>query len=225
MVALLPSPELQFCDANGNPYAAGTIDTYVPSTVTPKSTWSESTGTAANTNPIVLDAAGRCIVYGDGAYRTILKDADGNLVWDQDTNTLVSVAMAPVVLAPTIADAQALLGITDSTAALAALTAADTAEANARAAADTAQPNARTAADATLTTNLAAEVTRAQAAEAALAGGGAFNGYTWHDVTGSRAPATDYTNSHGKLIVVNISATSASGGTVQGYVSGVAVSQ
>jgi hypothetical protein len=225
MVALLPTPELTFVDADGAPYAAGTLTTYVPSSTTSKDTWSESTGTALNTNPITLDSAGRCIVYGDGAYRLILKDSAGNTIFDQESNTLVSVAMAPVCIAATIADAQALLGITDSAAALAALTAADAAEAAARAAAITAEATARAAADATLTTNLAAEVTRATAAEAALAATGAFTGFTWHDLTGSRAAATNYTNSHGKLIVVNVVATSAAGGTVQGYVDGVAVSQ
>jgi len=164
MVALLPSPELQFCDANGNPYAAGTIDTYVPSTVTPKSTWSESTGTTLNTNPIVLDAAGRCIVYGDGAYRMILKDAAGTLIWDQNSNTLVSAAMAPVCIAATIADAQVLLGIVDEAAALATLTAAIAAETTRAQAAEA----ALTAADSILANAITAEVTRATAAEAVL---------------------------------------------------------
>jgi len=164
MVALLPSPELQFCDANGLPYAAGTIDTFVPGTATPKSTWSEDTGTTLNTNPIILDSAGRCIIYGDGAYRLILKDANGTLIWDQDTNTLVSAAMAPVVIAATIADAQVLLGIVDEAAALATLTAGLAAEVTRATAAEA----VLTAADATLTANLAAETAARIAADATL---------------------------------------------------------
>lgn len=117
MVALLPPAELQFCDANGAPYAGGTIQTYIPGTTTPVSTWSESTGTILNTNPIVLDSAGRCIIYASGIVRTILSDALGNLIWDQPSNTLVSAAMAPVCIAPDIPTAKGLLGIVDNSAA------------------------------------------------------------------------------------------------------------
>ena len=33
---LLPEPELQFIDANGNPYAGGTLALFEPGTTTPK---------------------------------------------------------------------------------------------------------------------------------------------------------------------------------------------
>jgi len=85
LATLLPSPEFQVIDANGNPLAAGTIETYIPSTLTPKVTWQDSGQTIQNTNPIVLDAAGRAIIYGSGVYRFIIKDASGNLVYDQLT--------------------------------------------------------------------------------------------------------------------------------------------
>lgn len=111
MAALLPPAELQFCDADGNPLAAGTINTYVVNTTTPKTTWQNAGKSVSNTNPITLDSAGRAIIYGDGAYRLVLKDADGNLIWDKPSSTLVSDAMAPVVIAPTIADAVVLLGV------------------------------------------------------------------------------------------------------------------
>jgi hypothetical protein len=112
VVALLPSPVLQFCDGNGDPYAGGSIATYIPGTSTPVTTWNEPTGTVANTNPVILDAAGRCTVYASGGVRMVLTDALGNLVFDQPSNALVvSAAMLPVVAAATIAAAQALLGI------------------------------------------------------------------------------------------------------------------
>ena len=88
MLAPLPNPEPQFADGNGVPYAGGTIGTFVPGTSTAKSTWSDAEQTALNTNPIVLDSAGRCTMYGTGAYRLILKDADGNLIWDQETSNI-----------------------------------------------------------------------------------------------------------------------------------------
>lgn len=111
MPLLLPAPQLQFLDANGRPYAGGSLATYAPGTTTPKNTWKDNQGTILNTNPIILDAAGRCLCLGDGDYRMILKDAAGNLIYDQYTSSVVSSAMQPVVGAATIADAVALLGI------------------------------------------------------------------------------------------------------------------
>jgi hypothetical protein len=151
---LLPAPELQFCDADGKPYAGGSVATYVPGTSTPKQTWVDPGEAALNTNPIILDAAGRCIISGN--YRIILRDAAGNLIYDQLSSTVVSDAMQPVVAAPTIADAQVLLGITGFA------TASDLA------AAISTEQNARSAADTALGTRIDNEVTRAEAAEANL---------------------------------------------------------
>jgi hypothetical protein len=163
MAALLPAAELQFVDGNGVPYAGGSLGTYIPGSTTPKATWTDPGGTALNDNPIVLDAAGRAIVYGDGAYRTILKDAAGNEIWDQQSNTLVSLAMAPVCIAPTIAEAQRLLGI-DPTAA------ADiTAEAARAKAAEATELARALAAEASLLNSIVTETARAEAAEASLA--------------------------------------------------------
>jgi hypothetical protein len=177
---LIPVP--QFCDADGKPLAGGSIATYVRGTSTPKTTWVDPDKTAANQNPIVLDASGRCTWYADGEYRLILRDAAGNLIWDQDSTTIVSAAMAPVVAAPTIPDAVHLLGL-DDTISGAELSAAITAEQNARMAADTAETNARTAADTTLQANIDAEAAARIAADAnlqaeidALSGGGGGGG-------------------------------------------------
>jgi hypothetical protein len=158
MAAPVIIPEAQFIDADGHPYAGGSLASYIVGTSTPKATWLDPAGAALNTNPVILDAAGRCLLWGDGDYRLILRDAAGNLIWDQPATTIVSAAMGPVVSAPTIADAVGLLGISDLIAA----------EASARAAADSTEQTARIAADNTLTTNLAAEVTRAETEEASL---------------------------------------------------------
>jgi len=169
---LLPSPELQFFDANGTPLAGGTIETYVPSSTTPKTTWKDPAGAATNTQPVVLDSAGRCILYGDGAYRLILRDAAGNLIWDQPSDTVVSADMRPVV-GGTIANAQTLLGI-DSTlgaqlaAESAARIAADSAEATARAAAVNAEAVERNRVDGILQANIDAEAAARTAADASL---------------------------------------------------------
>jgi hypothetical protein len=165
---LLPAPELQFCDADGKPYAGGSVATYVPGTTTPKQTWVDPGEAALNTNPIILDAAGRCIIYGSGDYRIILRDAAGNLIYDQPSSTVVSDAMQPVVAAPTIDDAKLLLGITGF-ATSADLASAISTEQAARTAADNAEITARTNADA----NLQSQIDAINATLAGMAGGGA----------------------------------------------------
>jgi len=152
-VILLPSPELQFADANGLPYAAGTIETYIPGGSTPKSTWNDPAGGGGhlNTNPIILDSAGRCTLYGDGAYRLVLRDALGNQIFDAVTSSVVSSAMLPVVQATSIANAVLALGIQ-------ALI--DTSVA--------AEATLRAGTDAALSAGIIAETVRAEAEETAL---------------------------------------------------------
>lgn len=83
--SLLPNGKQQFVDANGIPLAGGTVQFYVPGTTTPKDTWQDTGETILNTNPIVLDGSGQAIIYGEGVYRQVVKDVDGNLIWDQLT--------------------------------------------------------------------------------------------------------------------------------------------
>lgn len=80
---LLPPAELQFSDPNGAPYAGGKLYTYIPATTTPKLTWQDPNATVPNTNPIVLDSAGRAIIWGSGEYREVLLDQFGTTIWDQ----------------------------------------------------------------------------------------------------------------------------------------------
>lgn len=82
---LLPNGEQTFLDVNGDPLGGGSVSFYIPSTLTPKNTWSNKAQTTLNTNPVGLDAAGRAIIYGTGSYRQIVKDAFGNTIWDQLT--------------------------------------------------------------------------------------------------------------------------------------------
>lgn len=86
IATLLPNGEQQFCDANGEPYAGGSVYFYVPGTQSPKLTWVDPYQLVPNTNPVELDAAGRAIIYGAGQYRQILYDVNGVLVWDQLTS-------------------------------------------------------------------------------------------------------------------------------------------
>ena len=49
----------QFFDNNGVPLTGGKIETFAAGTSTPVTTYTSSSGNTANTNPIVLDSAGR----------------------------------------------------------------------------------------------------------------------------------------------------------------------
>src|SRR5271166_441877 len=84
--ALLPPGQIQFFDNSGVPLAGGLLYTYVPFTTTPQTTWVDQDETTPNTNPIILDSAGRCTLWGTGTYRLILMTSvtpgPSVLVWD-----------------------------------------------------------------------------------------------------------------------------------------------
>ena len=84
MTGLLPPAKVQFLDQNGAPLAGGSVAFYVPGTTQAKATYQDFNGTA-NTNPVVLDSAGRAIVIGDGQYRQVVSDSTGAVIWDQVT--------------------------------------------------------------------------------------------------------------------------------------------
>lgn len=75
--------------------AGGSVAHYVPNTLTFKQTWKNSTQTTPNTNPLALDANGCAVIYGVGSYRQIVKDSNGNTVWDQLTTAPASSAVNP----------------------------------------------------------------------------------------------------------------------------------
>ena len=82
------SPSVQFCDAAGAPYAAGKLYFYVTATSTPLDTYSDPSldSAFANTNPVVLDSAGRAgaIFLEARLYKVVLKDSSDNTIWTQD---------------------------------------------------------------------------------------------------------------------------------------------
>lgn len=83
--SILPPAKTTFVDQNGKPLTGGKVQFYVPGTTTPKKTWQDAGETIPNTNPVVLDSAGRAIILGDGTYRQQVYDRNGNLIWDQQT--------------------------------------------------------------------------------------------------------------------------------------------
>lgn len=80
------SPNQQFADATGAPYAGGSLAFYASGTSTPLATYSDSALTIANTNPVVLDSAGRAgnIFLQNLAYKVVLSDVNNNVIWTDD---------------------------------------------------------------------------------------------------------------------------------------------
>jgi hypothetical protein len=77
----------QFFDNNGVPLAGGLLYSYAAGTTTPLATYTTSSGSTANTNPIVLDAAGRPpseIWLSAVAYKLVLKTSTGVQLWSMD---------------------------------------------------------------------------------------------------------------------------------------------
>lgn len=81
---LLPQPKQLVQDNAWNPGIAYQIFTYAAGTLTPKATYQDAALTIANTNPVLANARGEVVMCGEGAYRLILKDSLGNLIWDRD---------------------------------------------------------------------------------------------------------------------------------------------
>jgi len=76
---------MQFFTATGVPLAGGLLYTYAASTTLAAVTYTDSTGTATNTNPVVLNARGEASVWlGTDALKFVLKDSTGALIWTAD---------------------------------------------------------------------------------------------------------------------------------------------
>jgi hypothetical protein len=85
---ILPPAQQQFADSNGKPLAGGSVFFYIPGTSTPKTTWQDINATVPNTNPVILNSAGRAQIWGQGNYREVVFDVNSNLIWDQLTSAV-----------------------------------------------------------------------------------------------------------------------------------------
>lgn len=81
--SLIPVPRPTYVDINGAPLVGGLIYFYQIGTLIAKDTWQDAAQMVLNTNPVVLDSRGQALIYGNGSYREILTDADGNTIWDE----------------------------------------------------------------------------------------------------------------------------------------------
>lgn len=94
---VMPSPVFTGWDNNGDPLSGGLLYTYEAGTTTPLATYSEVTLTTPNANPVVLDSAGRAVVYLSAtSYKFLLKNAAGSTIWTQDNVSAVPTTSADV---------------------------------------------------------------------------------------------------------------------------------
>ena len=74
-MAILTPFRHRFYDNNGVPLAGGKVYTYEPGTTTLKNTYTDSTGTIPNTNPIILDSKGEANIWTSGLYKINVTDS------------------------------------------------------------------------------------------------------------------------------------------------------
>lgn len=85
VVAPATVPHVTFVNASGGPCATCTLQSFLAGTSTPTPTYVDSGGSSQNTNPIVLDAAGGANIWlANLAYKLILKDPTGTIIWTVD---------------------------------------------------------------------------------------------------------------------------------------------
>jgi hypothetical protein len=72
----------QYLTNGGLPLAGGKIYSYQAGTSTPLATYTDRSGSVANANPVVLDAAGRADIWlsVNVAYKLVLEDSAGNVL-------------------------------------------------------------------------------------------------------------------------------------------------
>lgn len=94
---LLPVPKARFYNTAGNaPLAGGKVYAYAAGTSTPKDTYTDSSGTTPNTNPVILDAAGEADIWLVGNYKIVVKDASDALRWTVDNVSDIATALSAI---------------------------------------------------------------------------------------------------------------------------------
>jgi hypothetical protein len=84
MSSILIPPRIQFIDYNGEPLVNGKVYTYEAGTSTPKTSWKDQGEVTANTNPVILDDAGRAQIWIRGSYKIVVHDANDALIYEDD---------------------------------------------------------------------------------------------------------------------------------------------
>jgi hypothetical protein len=100
MTILTPSPVQQFTDNNGVLLAGGKLFTYAAGTTTKITTYTDSTGSTPNTNPVILNARGEAGIWliAGTAYKYVLSPSTDT---DPPTNPFYTVDQ--ILASPTVA--------------------------------------------------------------------------------------------------------------------------
>lgn len=99
-ISLFAGAGAQFFDNNGVPLTGGLLYTYSAGTTTPSATYTSITGSIANSNPIVLDSAGRVSneiwLTNGNTYKFILQTSTGVQIgsWDNISGAFDQTALA-----------------------------------------------------------------------------------------------------------------------------------
>jgi hypothetical protein len=98
MAVITPIPKTQFIGADGAPLVGGKVYTYQAGTTSPQVTYTDSTGSDANTNPIILDSRGEANIWlGEATYKFKLTDANDVEIWTVDYISAPTTAVSPVL--------------------------------------------------------------------------------------------------------------------------------
>lgn len=98
MAVVTPTPKTQFLTADGAPLVGGRVYTYQAGTTTPQATYTDSSGTTANSNPIILDSRGEANIWlGESVYKFKLADADDVEIWTVDYVAAPTTSLSPVL--------------------------------------------------------------------------------------------------------------------------------
>jgi len=80
-------PKPQFLTSSGEPMTGGRLFFFTAGSTSPKATYTDSTGTVTNSNPVVLNSLGSPAngIWGTtGAYRIVCEDSLANVLWTVD---------------------------------------------------------------------------------------------------------------------------------------------
>ena len=214
-LSLLGGAGWQFLDNNGSPLSGGLLYTYQAGTALAANTYTSASGVTPNSNPVVLNAGGRVageiwLTQGQ-AYKFVLKTSTGVTLGTYDNvpgaNDLTALNTFEAALAAS--SGSSLVGYLPATgpattvqAELQALDAADATFALKGVNTDITSLASPALASATATTQAVGDNTTKVATTAFVAANSLGYGQTWQIVT--RTAGTNYTNSTGKPIVLQI---------------------
>ena len=98
MAALTPTAKMQFFKADGTPLVGGKLYTYTAGTTTPQTTYTDSSGGTANTNPVILDSRGEANIWLGGAtYKFKLADSNDVEIWTVDNISAPTSGVSPAL--------------------------------------------------------------------------------------------------------------------------------